>query len=220
MVDLSNWTKAHPSATSRVRDLPSGYRSDKSYTRAAWEQEHYFEDGSADSAGVHKVGSGVLPGRDDGLPNSTGTAAYEVSYAQDTGRLYASGSSLSHAQPLSAGTQFDIIVVGEQSLATGNVWVMSFKTADTGSYVTWSHLSFLDTPYVYYSPVVDRGSSGNTTHHATLQNLDASGGTFLGQHFWGGSTESFEAQPFLGSSVSTAFVTFLAVGQVERSRLS
>jgi hypothetical protein len=217
MPDLSGWTKAHPSATSRVRDLPSGYRSDKSHTRAAWEEEHYFEDGSAGSAGVHKLGSGVLPGRGDEGGISAGTASYELAIGTDTGRLYATGASLSYPQQLSAGTSFDLVVVGPESLATGDAWCISYGTCDTGSYVTWNAIGFNSTPYVLYN-TVGPASSNDTVQCAMLQNVEASGGTFLGQalSLAAPSETSLEALP----SSLTGYVTFVAIGQITRSKLS
>ena len=218
MVDLSNWTHGHPSETSRLRDFPSGYRSDKSHTLAAWEEEHYFNDGSVDSAGQHKVGSGVLPTRaDDGEP-SLGTAAYEIMLGQNTGRLYASGSALSYPQPLSAGTSFDLIVVGPQSLDTANVWTLSFKTADTSAHVSWNDLGpYLDRPYIFYSAVAPVGSI-NTVSMVWLESFDTSGGTFQGRasNLNDNSQTSFEDLP----SDDTSYVAFLSIGQVARSVVS
>ena len=218
MVDLSGWTQGHPSGTSRLRDFPGGYRSDKSLIKRAFEQEHYFDDGSSGSAGVHKQGSGVLPTRTgDGEP-SLGTAAYEIMLTDDTGRLYVSGSNVSFPQPLSAGTGFGLVVVGPQSLSTTNVWTISFNTAETGSFVTWNSLGpYVDRPYVFYEAVAPFQSI-NTVSMTWLESFDTSGGTFQGRasNLNDNSQTSFEDLP----SDDTSYVAFLSIGQVARSVVS
>jgi len=57
MASNSGWSKGLPSATSSVALGDDDIRSNNSVLQAAWEDEHYFTDGSANSAGVHKEGS-------------------------------------------------------------------------------------------------------------------------------------------------------------------
>lgn len=57
MADASTWTRAHPSGSSQLRDFDDLYRSDKSIFEASFLEEHYWKDGSAASAGRHKLGS-------------------------------------------------------------------------------------------------------------------------------------------------------------------
>jgi hypothetical protein len=57
MADASTWTRAHPSGASLLRDFDDLHRSDKSIFEASFLEEHYWKDGSAASAGEHKLGS-------------------------------------------------------------------------------------------------------------------------------------------------------------------
>jgi len=218
MPDLSNWTYGHPSAVSDRRNLPSGHRSDKSHTRAAWEEGHYWDTGSAGSAGVHKEGSGVIPARADEGGISVGTAAYEVALGTDTGRLYATGSALSYPQPLSAGTSFDLVVVGPYSLATADTWVMSYKTGGVNTHLTWNDLGpYTERPFVFYNAIAPF-QSVSSVYMAWLESFDSSGGTFQGRasNLNDNSETSLQDLP----SVFTSYVGFVSIGQVARSVLS
>jgi hypothetical protein len=57
MASYSGWNKDQPSGASLLRDADDMLRSDKSILQATLQQEHYFTDGSANSAGEHKLGS-------------------------------------------------------------------------------------------------------------------------------------------------------------------
>jgi len=77
MADNTNWDKTIPSGTSSIANGDDEIRSMKSILQAAWEDEHYFTDGSSSSAGEHKLGSARV--------YSGGVSS--VSTAADTGRL-------------------------------------------------------------------------------------------------------------------------------------
>lgn len=57
MASNSGWSKGLPSGTSNIALGDNDIRSNQSVVQAAFEDEHYFTDGSTASAGVHKAGS-------------------------------------------------------------------------------------------------------------------------------------------------------------------
>ena len=57
MASNVGWDKTVPSGTSSIAQGDDDIRSTKSILQAAWEDEHYFTDGSSASAGEHKLGS-------------------------------------------------------------------------------------------------------------------------------------------------------------------
>jgi hypothetical protein len=57
MASNVSWDPTVPSGTSSIAQGDDDIRSFKSFMEAAWEDEHYFTDGSTTSAGEHKVGS-------------------------------------------------------------------------------------------------------------------------------------------------------------------
>lgn len=57
MASNSGWSKGLPSATSSVALGDDDIRSNNSVLQAGLQDEHYWTDGSANSAGVHKTGS-------------------------------------------------------------------------------------------------------------------------------------------------------------------
>jgi fibronectin-binding autotransporter adhesin len=77
MADASVWTKGHPSGSSTLRDFDDLYRSDKSIFEDSILEEHYWKDGSAASAGEHKLGSARI----------YSGASSEVSASGQSGRL-------------------------------------------------------------------------------------------------------------------------------------
>jgi hypothetical protein len=77
MADASTWTRAHPSGASLLRDFDDLHRSDKSIFEASFLEEHYWKDGSAASAGEHKLGSARI----------YSGASSEVSASGQSGRL-------------------------------------------------------------------------------------------------------------------------------------
>ena len=221
MVDLSAWTQGHPSGTSRLQDFPSGYRSDKSHIRAAWLQDHYFDDGSADSAGVHKLGAAKFTGTHDqnaipgpGIPTPS-TIKGTVGITSNTGRLWYMGSEISEGVQLSAGTAFRFLVVGPQSIGTDEAWVMSWRTADLSAN-RWQWMQnidepFLDeTPFVFTSPVTNR-SAGQRFITSFISSMDSSGFT-AGGASWDGTAETA-----LGAETE---LIVLSVGRQKRSLFS
>jgi hypothetical protein len=222
MPDLSNWTYGHPSATSRLRDFPGGYRSDKSHTRAAWEQEHYFEDGSAGSAGVHKEGSGrVRIFSNDGTVPSVGTSPGEITYDENVGRLFYTGSDASFAEPLSAGTAFRVLVVGPQSLDTGSAWVLSYRTTspDGLSRVSWHNDSnmpaYTNTPFLFYSVETTLAVGADHIETGYCLEADASGGTFFASF-----TSMVVGVTSSATTDGNAVMHVLSVGTMPRSLFS
>jgi hypothetical protein len=77
MADASTWTRAHPSGASLLRDFDDLHRSDKSIFEASFLEEHYWKDGSAASAGEHRLGSARI----------YSGASSEVSASGQSGRL-------------------------------------------------------------------------------------------------------------------------------------
>jgi hypothetical protein len=57
MADVSLWSSEVPANTSVISQFDDLYRSDKSIERNVWEEEHYWDTGSGDSAGEHRQGS-------------------------------------------------------------------------------------------------------------------------------------------------------------------
>jgi hypothetical protein len=218
MPDLSGWTQGHPSGTSRLRDFPGGYRSDKSFVREAWEEEHYFEDGSAGSAGVHKLGSGKLRADADLTASpSVGTNIGEITRGETTGRLYYTGSDVASPPALSTGTAFQFVVVGPQSLDTSDAWVMSYRTAELDAHSDWfedaSLGPFRETPFVFFS-LVTQAVAGSHAHISTCSSLDSSGGTF------GGWSVQINTLPQSALTPAEYYVNVLSIGRAPRSRFS
>ncbi len=214
MPDLSNWTQAHPSETSRLRDFPALYRSDKSHTRAAWGEEHFFDDGSADSAGVHKEGSGVLRAEvDSASVPSIGTATGEITRGSNTGRLYYTGSDATTVS-LSAGTAFQFVVVGPRSIATDEAWVMSWRTASLAnsrhSWIDGRFGPYLEEPFVFFSAVTNK-AVGQGFLTSFISSMDSSGFT-AGGAWHDGSTEDL-----LGAETE---LIMLSIGRMPRSEFS
>ena len=222
MPDLSNWTYDHPSATSRLRDFPSGYRSDKSHTRAVWEEEHYFEEGSADSVGVHKPGSGRIRVEDDSADvPSVGTALGELTIGSATGRLYYTGSEAPTAQPLSTGTSFRCVVVGPRSIDTTECWVMSWRTADFDSSTRFIHHDnsafgpYLEIPFMFISAVSDLVAANLTVIASFVSSVDSSGFTLGGFQMTGAGDNSLDT-----ALDSATLANILTIGRMNRSVFS
>lgn len=57
MANNSDWSTGLPSGGSNIALGDNDIRSNNSALKAGWEDEHYWLDGSANSAGVHKAGS-------------------------------------------------------------------------------------------------------------------------------------------------------------------
>ena len=221
MASVSGWTHGHPSAISRRRDYPAQARSDKSIARRVWLQEHYHDDGSADSAGQHKLGSGRFRTADDsaGLP-SIGTAVGELTLGDASGRLFYTGNDVAGAVPLSAGTAYQYVVVGPQSLGTDEAWVISWRTADCAGSKFSNHDNsvygaFEHSPFIFMSAITDLSQSGGylmTSYISSTDSRDFSlGGYFI--------------EPSGGKSLDTHVddktqAVVLTVGIMKRSRFS
>lgn len=96
MASNSGWSKGLPSGSSALQLGDNDIRSNNSVLQAAWEEEHYFTDGSAGSAGVHKLGSArVFVGTTSHLSNPTGDNDGRVMFTSDTTSLYVAHGSAS-----------------------------------------------------------------------------------------------------------------------------
>lgn len=115
MASNSGWTTGLPSGTSRVSEGDDAIRSFKSHMEAWWEDEHYATDGSAGSAGVHKIGSArVFVGTTSQLSNPTGDNSGRLFHTTDTGGLYVANASTSSWTLLTNG-----IALGSNQSWTG-----------------------------------------------------------------------------------------------------
>jgi hypothetical protein len=119
MADASTWTRAHPSGASLLRDFDDLHRSDKSIFEASFLEEHYWKDGSAASAGEHKLGSARI----------YSGASSEVSASGQSGRLMWDHTN-SQLVALHAATTTRI-----PSLVANNTWsgTQTFSAAVTCS---------------------------------------------------------------------------------------
>ena len=96
MATNSGWSKSVPSGASRVSSGDDEIRSFKSYMQEWWEEEHYGTDGSAASAGVHKLGTArAFVGTTSQLSNPTGDNAGRLMHTTDDGGLYVANASTS-----------------------------------------------------------------------------------------------------------------------------
>ena len=95
MASNSGWSKSVPSGSSSVAQGDDDIRSFKSFMQAAWEQEHYFTDGSTNSAGVLKAGAArVWQGATSILSNPTGDNSGRLIHATNN-KLYIANASTS-----------------------------------------------------------------------------------------------------------------------------
>ena len=128
MASLSGWTTENPANTSVWSQIDDQYRSDKSVERNVWEAEHYWDSGSAASAGYHKAGS---------LRPYHGPAS-ELSQAGDEGRamLASDASSLynvSHGStPLLLSRYEPIFLYPDTSDVTPALLVPNFSSNPAG----------------------------------------------------------------------------------------
>lgn len=95
MASNSGWDKTVPSGTSSIAQGDDDMRSTKSSMQAWWEQEHYATDGSANSAGVHKLGSGrvFMGASPSALSNPTGDNNGRLMHTTSTNGLWIADGS-------------------------------------------------------------------------------------------------------------------------------
>jgi len=87
MASLSGWTTENPANTSVWSQIDDQYRSDKSVERNVWEAEHYWDTGSAASAGYHKEGS-FRPHHGPASSVSSVSDSGRLMWASDTSELH------------------------------------------------------------------------------------------------------------------------------------
>ena len=149
MASNSGWSKGLPSGTSNIALGDNDIRSNNSVLQAAWEDEHYFLDGSAGSAGVHKAGSARAY-----VQASAPTAVLpsgQIWLDTDTDRLYiaeAAGTgswttvlgevTLGSAQTFTALNEFTSGVSASQITTAGTIHAISGLTT---SHITASSIS-------------------------------------------------------------------------------
>lgn len=154
MASNSGWSKGLPSGISNIALGDNDIRSNQSVVQAAFEDEHYFTDGSANSAGVHKEGSARA------FVQATAPTAVapkgQLWLDTDTDRLYvaeAAGTgswttvlgdvTLTSAQTFSALQEFTSGVSASQLTVTGTVRAVSGVTTShlTASSISVSNLT-------------------------------------------------------------------------------
>lgn len=116
MASNSGWDKATPLGSDAVSAGDDQIRSMKSHMQAWWEEAHYGTDGSAGSAGVHKLGSA-------------------------RGYVFASASQLSNPTGDNGGK---IGFVGNQvwiADASNSTWTLAFGSLSLASVNTWTALN-------------------------------------------------------------------------------
>jgi len=87
MATFSPWNKNAPSDLSLVRDGARQMRSDKAVLEATLDEEHFFNEGAPESAGVHRPGSArpFVGPRSGVAPHGDGARLY---FAEDTKTLH------------------------------------------------------------------------------------------------------------------------------------
>ena len=87
MATLSGWSSELPANTSIISKFDDTYRSDKSVERNVWEEEHFWDSGSTNSAGVHRLGSFRPHYGTDSQVSQVGDEG-RLMFASDTSILY------------------------------------------------------------------------------------------------------------------------------------
>lgn len=125
MGNIASWSSVIPSGTSQLRDFDDLYRSDKSVLESGIDTEHYFDNGSAASVGVHRLGSARVHVGAQSAVSTTGDSG-RLMWTTDWEQMYVLSSVSSVALP---------------SLRTANTWV-GRQSFSTGITLTGSQIAF------------------------------------------------------------------------------
>lgn len=147
MASNSGWTTNLPSGQSKVSQVDDELRSLKSFQEAWLEEEHYVTDGSANSAGVHKLGSArAFVGTTSQLSNPTGDNSGRLMHTTDDGGLWVANASTSSwtllTNSITLGSQQTFTALQEFSagVEASNVSVNGIFSGWT-SYSTFTNLA-------------------------------------------------------------------------------
>ena len=136
MASTTSWDESVPSGTSSIAQGDDDIRSLKSFVRSWISQEHYTTDGSATSAGEHKLGSArafQLPlSQISGVANRTG----QISHDTTNNYLWVgSGSSISQIAGAAVGS---VNTWTARQAFTGNVRIGSATTSNVSAVYVYS----------------------------------------------------------------------------------
>jgi hypothetical protein len=120
MATVSDWSSEVPANTSVVSKFDDLYRSDKSIERNVWEEEHYWDTGSAGSTGYHKEGSFRPFVGTESAVSLSALPGKRLMFTSDTSDLY----DVSSGATPKLLSRFAPAVTFDQSLDTTEVPVM------------------------------------------------------------------------------------------------
>jgi hypothetical protein len=235
MTSLSNWSSEVPSSNSLIRKGDDQFRSEKEVEYNAWEEEHYWDSGSADSGGVHKGGG----------PLSYVAGNSALSAAGDRARLfYDSDRTALDYVGVDGVVQFgvparyrlyrqsEVVNVADEiddptdRLEPDKVWVMSVRTCTAADRGPGSHFSWFagaqygpydGDPLVLFSTVshFERGAAWpRSIYEVRMLSMDSSGFTVAGAHWIQGNDTA--KSDFGGNET----IHVLSLGTMDASRIS